>query len=195
MVMGQQNNCKALIGMHSTYSYTYPPFPIEVLTLSPVPSNSVCICIVPICIFQGNPHVWISLSDVTVNLVLEKITSSAMIEGLWLCRRHQLKDQQQVNKTVYAWIWFSSMAVYTSRVVATIIILYKITNVYHNIYTQVSLSKIHASQRLFTFFVHCIIVLDKSRAVLHCCITLCRKNSDYSVCLVPCTSLLHVRMV
>lgn len=51
-------------------------------------------------IFQGNPHVWVSLSDVTVSLVLEKITSSAMVEGLWLCRRHQLKDQQQVNRTV-----------------------------------------------------------------------------------------------
>ena len=77
--------------------------------------------------FSGeSPCVGLSLSDLTVSLVLEKITSSSIIEGLWLCRRHQLKDQQQVNRTVAVYEFDHHIFCSTSKVVATI---YKITNV------------------------------------------------------------------
>ena len=40
---------------------------------------------------------WVCLSDVIVGLILEKVASSSLVEGLWLSRRHQLSREQVSN--------------------------------------------------------------------------------------------------
>ena len=45
-------------------------------------------------VMQGSPLVWVCLADVIVGVVEEAITSSAVVEGLWMCRTHLLRDEQ-----------------------------------------------------------------------------------------------------
>ena len=45
-------------------------------------------------VIQGSPLVWVCLADVIVGVVEEAVTSSAVVEGLWMCRTHLLKDEQ-----------------------------------------------------------------------------------------------------
>ena len=42
---------------------------------------------------------WVCLADVIVGVVEEMITSSTVVEGLWMCRTHLLNDGQvkQIN--------------------------------------------------------------------------------------------------
>ena len=37
---------------------------------------------------------WVCLADVIVGVVEEMITSSSVVEGLWMCRTHLLKEEQ-----------------------------------------------------------------------------------------------------
>ena len=45
-------------------------------------------------VIQGSPLVWVCLADVIVGVVEEAVTSSVVVEGLWMCRIHLLKDEQ-----------------------------------------------------------------------------------------------------